>query len=306
MSDAVIKEEKRTFGHVSRRVKSRSDRIIDIVVVFITSFIVILCLLPMLNVAATSLSGELAIINRSVFFWPVDLDFTAYTMVFGDPAMRQAMLYTVTLTVTYTIYAMLMTILAAYPLSQPNFVGRKLFMIIIIITMYFDPGIIPVYINIRNLGLLDNFWALVLPGSISVFNMIILKSFFQSIPDSLRESAEIDGASHLRILTQIYLPLSKPALATLTLFYAVGRWNGFQDVRFFIHTPDLYTIQFRIFQIINNLMSPEMAMEGVAVRVATQSVQAASIMFGTIPILLIYPWLQRYFIAGVTLGAIKE
>ena len=185
MSDAGFEKEKPDIGYISRRVKTKYDRAVDVFVVFLTSFIVILCLLPMLNVAATSLSGDLAIINQRVYFWPVDLSFQAYTMVFGDSSMRHSMLHTVTLTVVFTTYTMLMTILAAYPLSQPKFVGRKVFMIIIIITMYFDPGLIPNYINIRNLGLLDTFWALVLPGSISVFNMIILKSFFQSIPDSL-------------------------------------------------------------------------------------------------------------------------
>jgi putative aldouronate transport system permease protein len=227
-------------------------------------------------------------------------------MVLNDPPMLVALRLTVILTFVSTVFSMIMTTLCAYPLSQPNMIGQKIFVTIIIITMYFDPGIIPNYMNLRNLGLLDSFWVMVLPGAISVFNMIILKSFFQTIPDSLRESAEIDGASHWTILLRIYLPLSKSALATLTLFYAVGRWNGFQDVRFFIQSPSLYTIQFRIFQIINNLASPEMALEGAAIRVPTEGIKAASIMFATLPILLVYPWLQKYFVAGVTLGATKE
>ena len=146
---------------------------------------------------------------------------------------------------------------------------------------------------------------MVLPVGISVFNMIILKSFFQSIPQSLRESAEIDGASHWTILTRIYIPLSKPALATLTLFYAVGRWNGFEDARLYISSRNLYPIQFKLYQIINNLAAAESSMEGVAVKIAKEGMKTASIMFATIPILLVYPWLQKYFVTGVTVGSIK-
>ena len=298
-----MNERKENF---SGRVKSRADKVIDWFVVLVTSGVVLLCLLPMLNVAAISVSEELAIINRQVYFWPVGWNFEAFSMVLNDPPMITALQLTVTLTVVNTAFSMFMTTMCAYPLSQPNFIGRKFFVTVIIITMYFDPGIIPTYLNLRNLNLLNNFWVLVLPGAISVFNMIILKSFFQSIPDSLRESAEIDGANHWTVLWRIYLPLSKSALATITLFYAVSRWNGFTDVRFFINNPNLYTMQFRIYQMINNLLSPEMAMEGAAIRVASESLKASAIMFATVPILLIYPWLQKYFVSGVTLGATKE
>lgn len=285
--------------------KSQSNRVMNIFCLFFVILLVLLCLLPMLNVAATSLSSELAIINRQVFFWPVEINLEAYKSVFNDVSMMRSLRLTVVLTVVSATFSMLMTILCAYPLSQKNFVGRGLFNTIIIITMYFNPGMIPNYIHIKRLGLLDNFWVMVLPVGISVFNMIILKSFFQSIPQSLRESAEIDGASHWTILTRIYLPLSKPALATLTLFYAVGRWNGFEDARLYISSRELYPIQFKLYQIINNLAAAEASMEGVAVKIAKEGMKTASIMFATIPILLVYPWLQKYFVTGVTIGSIK-
>lgn len=282
--------------------KFSPNRVMNIIFLLIVFLLVLVCLLPMLNVAATSLSSELAIINRQVYFWPVDIDFEAYKSVLRDVSMMRSLRLTAILTVVSAAFSMLMTILCAYPLSQEKFVGRGLFSTMIIITMYFNPGMIPNYINIKRLGLLDNFWVMVLPVGISVFNMIILKSFFQSIPQSLRESAEIDGASHWTILTRIYLPLSKPALATLTLFYAVGRWNGFEDARLYISSRELYPIQFKLYQIINNLAAAESNMEGVAVKIAKEGMKTASIMFATIPIILVYPWLQKYFVTGVTVG----
>ncbi|HHT47777.1 MAG TPA: carbohydrate ABC transporter permease [Firmicutes bacterium] len=285
--------------------KSKSNQVTNIIFLFLVFLLVLLCLLPMLNVAATSLSSELAIINRQVYFWPVQIDLEAYKNVFNDASMMHSLRLTAILTVVSATFSMLMTILCAYPLSQKTFVGRGLFNTIIIITMYFNPGMIPNYLHIKRLGLLDNFWVMVLPVGISVFNMIILKSFFQSIPQSLRESAEIDGASHWTILTRIYIPLSKPALATLTLFYAVGRWNGFEDARLYISSRNLYPIQFKLYQIINNLAAAESSMEGVAVKIAKEGMKTASIMFATIPILLVYPWLQKYFVTGVTVGSNK-
>ena len=219
----------------------------------------------MLNVLATSLSSELAIINRRVFIWPVELDLEAYKGVFNDKSMMRSLGLTALLTMVSAVFSMIMTILCAYPLSQKKLVGRALFNTIVILTMYFNAGIIPDYLNIKRLGLMDNFWSMVLPIGISVFNMIILKSFFLGLPDSLQESAELDGASHWTILSRIYLPLSMPALATIALFYAVGRWNGFQDARIYISSPSLYPIQFKLYQIISNLSSVESSMEGVAI-----------------------------------------
>jgi putative aldouronate transport system permease protein len=287
-------------------VKSSTNKVIDAFIVILVAMAALICLIPMLNVAATSLSSEISIINRQVFIWPVDLDLEPYKGVFSDKSMLRSLGLTALLTVVSTTFSMLMTIFCAYPLSQKKFVGRSVFNTVVILTMYFNAGIIPDYLNIKRLGLLDNFWAMVLPLGISVFNMIIIKSFFQGLPDSLQESAEMDGASHWTILFNIYIPLSLPALATIALFYAVGRWNGFQDARFYISSQNLYPIQFKLYQIISNLSSVESSMEGVAgPKIAKESMKAASIMFATIPILVIYPWLQRYFVTGVTLGAIK-
>jgi putative aldouronate transport system permease protein len=203
-----------------------------------------------------------------------------------------------------------MTILCAYPLTYGWLKGRGLINTLIIFTMYFSAGTIPNYILIKTLGLLNNPLVLIIPNCLSVFNMIILRSFFYSVPDSLRESAEIDGANPFSVLIRIYLPLSTPVLATLALFYAVGRWNGFSDALLYINAaPQYVPIQLKLYQLMNNMASIEMAtQEMVAGTVprASDSIKAAAIMFATIPILVVYPWLQRYFIKGVTMGAIKE
>jgi putative aldouronate transport system permease protein len=186
--------------------------------------------------------------------------------------------------------------------------GKRIFNTIIIFTMYFSAGTIPNYILMKNLSLLNNPLVLILPGVLSVFNMIILRSFFYSVPDSLRESAEIDGANPFIVLVKIYIPLSAPVLATLALFYAVGRWNGFSDALFYLTKPEFHPIQLKLYNIINNLSAIEIATNEALSGGAPQlsdGMKAASVMFATLPIILIYPWLQRYFIKGVALGAVK-
>ena len=173
--------------------------------------------------------------------------------------------------------------------------------------MFFSAGTIPNYLLMKSLNLLNNPLVLILPGCLSVYNMIITRSFFYGIPDSLRESAQIDGASYVRILFSIYLPLSKPVLASIALFYAVGRWNGYSDALMYITNKDLYPLQLLLYNILNNINSVEVAaQEGFSSPGLGESLKAAVVMFSTIPILMIYPWLQKYFITGVTLGAVKE
>ena len=186
-------------------------------------------------------------------------------------------------------------------------IGRNVINIFITITMFFNAGTIPNYLLMKYLHLLDSPLVLILPGCLSVYNMIIMRSFFYGIPDSLRESAEIDGASFFQILWKIYVPLSKPVFATLALFYAVGRWNGYSDALMYVKEPKLYPLQLLLYNILNNINQVEVAtQEGFSTPGLAESLKAAIVMFSTIPILLIYPWLQKYFIHGVTLGAVKE
>jgi putative aldouronate transport system permease protein len=284
------------------------DKIFDAFMVLIVVTVVILCLFPVLNVASMSLSSRDAILSNKVWILPVDITFKSYKMVLADKSMTTSLLFSVILTVTSTVYSLGMTILCAYPLTKKNLKGRRFFMTLIIFTMYFSGGIVPDYMLVKSLHLLDTMWVLVIPGSISVFNMIILKSFFTNLPDSLQESAFLDGASEWVILTRIVLPLSKPVLATLALFYAVGRWNGFQDALMYISKPELNPIQLKLYKLVYNLTQVEVTQaEGLQMdsTYASESIKAACIMFATLPIICVYPWLQKYFISGVMVGAIK-
>jgi len=233
----------------------------------------------------------------------------SYRYVFMDPAFTRSMWWTAILTVMCTFVSLTMTILCAYPLTYDWIKGKTLINTLIIFTMYFSAGTIPNYILIKDMRLLDNPLVLIIPNCLSVFNMIILRSFFFSIPDSLRESAELDGANPFTVLVKIYLPLSAPVLATLALFYAVGRWNGFSDALLYIKSaPQWVPIQLKLWQLIQNMTSIDVTtVEMVAGNVprASDAIKAAAIMFATVPILIVYPWLQRYFIEGVTIGAVK-
>jgi putative aldouronate transport system permease protein len=272
----------------------------------------------MLNLFAQSLSSSQSVINRKVTFLPMlhntgdnshsfGVTIESYRYVFMDSAFARSMLWTAILTVICTLISLSMTILCAYPLTYGWLKGKSVINILIIFTMYFSAGTIPNYVLMKSLHLLNNPLVLIIPNCLSVFNMIILRSFFFGIPESLRESAEIDGANPFTVLIRIYLPLSTPVLATLALFYAVGRWNGFSDALMYINAaPQWVPIQLKLWQLINNQASIEVTemMAGTVPR-ASDAIKAAAIMFATVPILIVYPWLQRYFIAGVTIGAVK-
>ncbi len=288
-------------------IKSKSAKIGDWIFVLICVLVSIVCLLPMLNLLARSLSGSDFLIRREVYLWPKGLNFEAYTTVLSDMKYIRSFIFTAILTVVCTIFSLIMTTLCAYPLIFENLKGRNIINIFITITMFFNAGTIPNYLLMKALGLINNPLVLVIPYCMSVYNMIIMRSFFYGIPDSLRESAEIDGASFFKIMTSIYIPLSKPVFATLALFYAVGRWNGYSDALMYITDSNYYPLQLLLYNILNNINQVEVAtQEGFSAPGLSESLKAAIVMFSTVPILLIYPWLQKYFIHGVTMGAVKE
>ncbi|MBT2286298.1 carbohydrate ABC transporter permease [Paenibacillus polymyxa] len=284
-----------------------SNRIFDIVNISFITLFVIFCLAPFLHTIAISFSSNRAITSGEVTIFPKEFNWDAYIQVFSDQSMIYSLGYTTVLTIATTVLCMMFTLAAAYPLTKKKLKGRKLFMYVIIITMFFSGGIIPEYLLIRDLNLLNSVWALILPGLVSPFNLIILISFFRGIPESLEESAEIDGSSHIHTLFKIILPLSMPVLATLALFYAVGRWNGFQDSLMYINDPKLYPLQLKLFQMVqNNMVSELTQMEGAnRTPLTPESLKAATVIFATVPILLVYPWLQKYFVSGAMLGAVK-
>ena len=288
-------------------IKSKATKIGDLIVAFICFLIILVCLLPLLYVLARSLSSTEALIRNKVILWPVGLNFEAYKTVLSDMKYVWSLGWTAILTVICTVLSLFMTTICAYPLIFDKLKGRRIFNSIIILTMYFNAGTIPFYLLLKDLDMINKPSVLIIPGCLSVFNMIIMRSFLYGIPDSLRESAEIDGAGYIQILIRIYLPLSTPAIATIALFYAVGRWNGFSDALMFMNDRRFYPIQLLLYNILNNIMSVEFATkEGFSSPGLSESLKAATVMFATVPILLVYPWLQKYFIAGATLGAVKE
>lgn len=288
-------------------IRSKGAKIGDWFFVIICILVSICCLVPMLNLLARSLSGTDFLIRHEVYLIPKGINFDAYMTVLGDMKYIRSFVWTVILTLVCTLVSLTMTTLCAYPLIFPNLKGRSFINIFITITMFFNAGTIPNYLLMKSLNLLDTPWVLIIPGCMSVYNMIIMRSFFYGIPDSLRESAEIDGASYIKILTSIYVPLSKPVFATLALFYAVGRWNGYSDALMYVTDKDLYPLQLLLYNVLNNINSVEVAaQEGFSTPGLSESLKAAIVMFSTVPILLIYPWLQKYFIHGVTVGAVKE
>ena len=291
----------------SREIHSLKTKVGDWVIVVICVLIAIICLLPMVNLLARSLSGTDYLIKNEVYLWPKGFNIKAYATVLSDPKYIKAFGWTALLTVICTFLSLTMTTLCAFPLIFPALKGRKVINLFITITMFFNAGTIPNYLLMQKLNLLDNPLVLIIPGCLSVYNMIILRSFFYGIPESLRESAEIDGASYLTVLIKIYLPLSKPVLATLALFYAVGRWNGYSDALMYMKNKDFYPLQLLLYNILNNINQVEVTtQEGFSAPGLADSLKAAIVMFSTVPILCIYPFLQKYFIQGVTLGAVKE
>ena len=289
------------------KVKSTSAKIGDWIFVLICVLVGVICLVPMLNLLAKSLSSTEYLVRNEIYLWPKGFNVDAYATVLKDPKYIRAFFWTVFLTIVCTLVSLTMTILCAYPLIFDKLKGRGIVNVYITITMFFNAGTIPNYLLMKNLGLLDNPLVLIIPSCLSVYNMIIMRSFFYGIPDSLRESAEIDGATFFQILVKIYVPLSKPVMATLALFYAVGRWNGYSDALLYVKKTEFYPLQLLLYNILNNINSVEIAtQEGFSTPGLSASLKAAIVMFSTVPILCIYPWLQKYFIHGVTLGAVKE
>ena len=295
--------------HAAKPKKEKKWTGYQFALVFVIFLFVLTCVLPFMNVLAISFSSKSAIIRGDVSLWPVDFNIETYRVIFQDPSMMRSLWFTVLITVAYVAIAMLLTILMAYPLTKQRLRGRKFFNFLALFTMYFSGGTIPIYLNIKELGMLDTPWALILPGVLSTYNMIILKSFFSSLPKELEEAATIDGANDFQVLLRVFLPLSMASLATLTLFYAVGKWNSFQDALYYITSRNLQPLQLKLYNIISGAQSVEItAIEGGASTVAnnvSESIESAAIIFATLPILVVYPFVQRYFVSGVTIGAVK-
>lgn len=284
-------------------------RFSDFVMMAVVVILCATCVLPFLHVAAKSISGNTAVMAKAVFFWPKEITFDAFKRVFGDDSMTYSMIFSVIVTLIFTVLGMLVCTCAAYPLSKKRLKGRSVITFLLMVPMYFSAGIIPAYLLYQNLSILDTMWVLILPLIYSPYNMLIMKNFFMStIPDSLEESAFLDGASNFQVLGKIVIPLSKPILATLSLFYAVGRWNTYSDNMYYTREANLKMIQYKLYQLVasaNEAQTASLADTGGVSQSVPEVLQAASIMFVTIPIIIIYPFLQKYFVQGTMIGAVK-
>ena len=272
-----------------------------------TIFFILVCvitLLPIINIVATSFSDKNAILTGKVGIWPVGFNTEAYSMILNDLSMIRAFFFSIALMIAQAVISMMATILAAYPLSKKDLPGKRVILLMIVFTMYFSAGMIPEYLLYKELHLLNTIWVLLLPGMISAFNLIILRTFFMSINQSLYEAAYIDGCSEFKALREIAIPLSKAALLTLTMFYAVNRWNGVSDIILYIQNPNLYTLQYKLKLMLDLITIPYE--DGMVQIVAPENFKSACVVFTMLPMLIIYPFVQKYFKKGVMVGSVKE
>ena len=276
------------------------------IMIFLTAAVAV-AIIPFFNIISVSLSSSEAITKGEVTLFPIGLNTEAYKTVLKDASMIFSLGYTIVLTLIYTLLAMIATLCGAYALAQQRLYGRKIFMTIIVITMYFDSGVIPQYLLNKSLGITNTALVLVLPCLLSAYNMIVLKTFVEDIPASIEESARLDGATDFTIMFRIILPLLKPAIATVSLFYAVSRWNTFQDVIYYIQNTSLFTLQYKLQMMIDISQSNELTQfEGANLsKLTPENLKSASIVFAAVPIMAVYPFAQKYFVKGVTLGSVK-
>lgn len=285
------------------------NKLIDTVVWLIVILMTLCCLLPLLNTLAISFSNNSAVNANQVGILPVGFTLSSYKKLLEDNQFWRSAWISVLRVVLGTGLNMLMMILLAYPLSKSKnrFASRDIYMKLVIFAMLFNGGLIPGYIIVSKLHLLNTIWALVLPGAVPVFNVILLMNFMKGLPEALEEAAVIDGASEWTILTRVVLPISKPGLATVALFCIVGHWNDYFQGLIYMRTPSKYPLQTYIQQLtidVSQIADPQQLIYFMTI--STRTLNAAKIVVATVPLLVIYPFLQRYFVTGIVIGAVKE
>ncbi|GGD77693.1 carbohydrate ABC transporter permease [Paenibacillus nasutitermitis] len=275
----------------------------------ILGFLSFLALYPLWYVIVSSFSSSRAITSGEVSLWPVEFNVEGYLRLFDDGQLFVAMWNTIIVTLVGTLMNMTLTTLAAYPLSRRRLIGRNMLLMFIIFTMLFVAGVIPNFILVKQLGLMDTYWSLWLPALISTYNMFVMKTFMEGLPEEIEESAAIDGAGDWRILGQIILPLCKPIMAALSLFYAVGWWNSYFSVLLYITKSSKQTLTLKLYQMIqqvNQSLLNASGSEGVdQVMLTPEGIKAAAIVITVTPILILYPFLQKHFVKGVLIGSVK-
>jgi len=286
------------------------SRIFDVFNVIFFAFLSITFLYPVLYIVSVSLSEAKAITEGRVFAWPVGWNLEAYQYIFKDNTTINAIKFTTILTILGVVCSLIATALLAYPLSRRNLKGGPLIMKLIVFTMYFSGGMIPTYMTIKIVGLFDTIWSLILPTLVDTFLLIILISFMRELPYELEEAAKVEGSSNFGIFLRVFLPLSVPSLATLTIFYAVQYWNTFMPALLYIQDREKMTLQVKLYQVLSSFSdaldsSQLLNSQNDTVNVLPENVKGATVVVSVLPILVVYPMLQKYFIKGVAIGAIK-
>ena len=275
---------------------------------FVLILITLITFYPLYYVLITSISNGMMVMQGKVRLYPIGVTFDSYKSITSDPQLFRSLWNSVLYTVVGTLINIIMSCLCAFPLSRRTFSGKKFFTGMIVVTMFFSGGMIPSYLVVKELGLMDTMWAIVLPVAINTYNMIIIRTSIQSLPESLFESAQLDGANDFTILFRIALPLSKAVLATMVLFYSVSHWNSYFSAMLYLDSKDKYPLQIILRnKLISGLFSEEASQSGgsTSFTVTDSTLRAAVIMFTTLPILVVYPFVQKYFVKGVMIGSLK-
>lgn len=285
--------------------------VIDVIVILLT----LSCLIPMANVVALSLSSSTAVAGNQVALWPVDLTFGAYERIMSDEQFWRSFGISVFRVAMALIINLFMIVTMAYPLSKSKdvFKGRQFFMNIMIFAMLFSGGLIPTYLVVKSLGLINSVWALILPGAVPIGSVILVMNFFRGVPKSLEESAVLDGANPWQILTNIYIPVSLPSLATVSLFSIVGSWNDFMSGLIYMTKVENYplmtyiqSMSVNIAETVRNSVGMSSDQMKALLAVSDRNLNAAKIVIAIVPLLVIYPFLQKYFVQGIVVGSVKE
>jgi putative aldouronate transport system permease protein len=266
----------------------------------------LICVLPFITLLAKSVSEEAYVVSGQVSLWPMGFQLKAYKVLLSGIDFRTAFTNSLFVAVLGTAIQVFFTACVGYAIAKRDLVGRKAINILYVFTMLFNGGMIPTYMVIKNTGLINHLWVLIIPGMVSAFNLILVRNYFESLPYSLEESARIDGAGNLTILFRIMLPISKPLLATIAIFSAVGIWNNYMDPLMYLTKKEVQVLPLFLQNVVaaankNGLENPEQL-----ANIASETFRAAAIFVSSIPILLVYPFLQKYFVTGLTLGAVKQ
>lgn len=285
--------------------ESIRDRIFQGVMTFLLIILAVIALIPLLTVIAKSFSSKAASDMNIVNLWPIGFTLDSWEYILSDAGLWRAFFISLFTTITGTVLALVVTALMAYPLSKPQFKPGKVLMLYVIITMIFKAPVVPYFLTVRAMGLFNNLLVLILPHILSAYNLAIMRTFFKQFPEEIEEAAMIDGCGAFGILARIVIPSSKAVLATVGLFYAVTMWNQFQHPLMFIQDTNLFPLQMKIRQMING-GSDVVSITAIAnVNYTESTLSSAAVVFAIIPIILIYPWLQKYFAKGAMLGSVK-